>query len=877
MPAPNANDPLRTTDPVVCRQPAAPPTGEPETLPPAPPNEDLATLSPAPAVDSYATLPPAGVQGSSGAAGLVPGYEILGKLGEGGMGVVYKARHVKLGRLVALKMILSGGHAREAELARFRTEAEAIARLQHPNIVQVYEVGEHDGKPFFSLEFCSGGSLDSKLDGTPLPPQDAARLVETLARAMHAAHEKSVIHRDLKPANVLLSEDGTPKITDFGLAKKLDDVGQTASGAIMGTPSYMAPEQAGGKSKEIGPACDVYALGAILYELLTGRPPFKSATHLDTIMQVAMDEPVSPSQLQPKTPRDLETICLKCLHKAPEKRYASAAKLAAELRRFQDGEPIEARPAGWAERGWKWAKRRPTAAALTLVSVVALLVLLVGGLWFNARLTEQRNEALGQKAQAETQLRRAEWLVYAGQLARAQSAFENNDARVALQLLEECQWDLRGWEHRHLWTRLSSKATFVGHTSSVTSVAFSPDGRRILTGSLDQTAKVWDAAKCQELFSLKGHTHFVLSVAFSPDGRRILTGSYDNTAKVWDAATGHLLPDQPAQMPAAARQATSRDGSLLVRIQDGAAVVERLTDRPRDEHPDRAALERLARFDPDFHTARLAEAENADDDFAIAFHLGQLLRHLPWAADLLVKQAHLFARQEQPQQAALILTRALLLNTRVAFADLGFAARGDRAARAGNWTRAVFTLRIMVEQPGASPLLRSNLLLAELAAGDAEAARRTAGAIVAALLGQGDAVVAAGLQAWLSAAPLSEADAAKWEQHARQAVVRQRNTLTLHSHGVALYRAGKHEEAARVLAESVKASAGDGSAETWLFQALAAQKQGQHAEALGLLARYEIWHRQQTFADWRQRALNQLLLAEAQREVNAKPAVPAKE
>ena len=224
----------------------------------------------------------------------VPGYDILGELGRGGMGVVYKARQTNLDRLVALKMILSGGHAGEGELARFRTEAEAIARLQHPNIVQVYEVGEHDGKPFFSLEFCPGGSLDRQLNGTPLAPANAAKLVETLGRAMHAAHQARVIHRDLKPANVLLTADGTPKITDFGLAKKLDDVGQTQSGAIMGTPSYMAPEQAGGKNHAMGPPADIYALGAILYDLLTGRPPFKAATPLDTILQVVSDEPVPP-------------------------------------------------------------------------------------------------------------------------------------------------------------------------------------------------------------------------------------------------------------------------------------------------------------------------------------------------------------------------------------------------------------------------------------------------------------------------------------------------------------------------------------------------------------------------------------------------------
>src|SRR5262249_17925913 len=251
------------------------------------------------------------------------------------------------------------------ELARFRTEAEAIARMQHPNIVQIYEVGEQGGLPYFSLEFCGGGSLEKKLSGTPLPPHESAALVEALARAMDAAHQKGVIHRDLKPANVLLAEDGTPKITDFGLAKKLDEAGQTASGAVMGTPSYMAPEQAGGKA--VGPLADVYALGAILYECLTGRPPFKAATPLDTIMQVISEEVVSPSLLSPQVPRDLETICLKCLQKEPAKRYTTAQALADDLRRFLAGEPIVARPVGWLERVWKWSHRRPAAAALLAV------------------------------------------------------------------------------------------------------------------------------------------------------------------------------------------------------------------------------------------------------------------------------------------------------------------------------------------------------------------------------------------------------------------------------------------------------------------------------------------------------------------------------
>jgi hypothetical protein len=319
----------------------------------------------------------------------MPGYEIIRELGRGGMGVVYLARQTNLGRNVALKMILSGIHAGETDLARFKTEAEAIARLQHPNIVQVFEVGEHSGLPYLSLEYCGGGSLEKKLNGTPPPPRAAAALVETLARAMQAAHTKGVIHRDLKPANVLLTEDGTPKVTDFGLAKKLDEAGQTASGAVVGTPSYMAPEQAGGASpgrepgeSGIGPLADVYALGAILYECLTGRPPFRAATALDTILQVIAEEPVPPTRLRAKVPRDLEIICLKCLSKQPGQRYESAAALADDLARWQRGEPICARALTWGRRMGRSLRRqgRRIAIAVGVVLLQALVAVTLYGL-----------------------------------------------------------------------------------------------------------------------------------------------------------------------------------------------------------------------------------------------------------------------------------------------------------------------------------------------------------------------------------------------------------------------------------------------------------------------------------------------------------------
>lgn len=301
----------------------------------------------------------------------VEGYEIIGELGHGGMGVVYKARQSQANRIVALKMILSSRHAGGEARKRFHIEAEAVARLQHPNIVQLYEVGEHDGYPFFSLEYCEGGTLASHLKSEPISTERAARLVETLARAMHYAHERGVVHRDLKPANVLLGEAGIPKIADFGLAKRLDsDQDYTRTGEIMGTPDFMAPEQASGHTREIGPCTDIYALGAILYDMLTGRPPFQAPSVLEALELVRTQEPVPPSRLRLKLSRDLETICLKALQKEPRKRYASALDMAEDLKSFLADEPIKARPVSTIERGVRWCRRNRVVASLLLVLAV---------------------------------------------------------------------------------------------------------------------------------------------------------------------------------------------------------------------------------------------------------------------------------------------------------------------------------------------------------------------------------------------------------------------------------------------------------------------------------------------------------------------------
>ncbi len=359
-------DPLRTLD-----QPPADET-----------NEGWSAAGPSGATtDPLGKSSPPG-RGNAAKTPTVPGYEVLDELGRGGMGVVYLARQTSLKRMVALKMIRGGGDASPEQLERFRIEGEAVARLQHPNIVQIFEIGEHDGDPYFALEYVAGGSLAASLAAGPWSPADAAETVETLARAIHHAHLKNVVHRDLKPANVLLSAERVPKVTDFGLAKRLEegDSGQTRTGAVMGTPSYMAPEQAAGRTRQIGPATDVYALGAILYECLTGRVVFKGDSVLDTLDMVSHAEPVAPSKLRPGVPRDLETICLKALAKLPAARYGSALGLAQDLERFRSGEPILGRRAGVARKLARRALRNKAAVTATVAAAVVAVTVGVAAL-----------------------------------------------------------------------------------------------------------------------------------------------------------------------------------------------------------------------------------------------------------------------------------------------------------------------------------------------------------------------------------------------------------------------------------------------------------------------------------------------------------------
>jgi tetratricopeptide (TPR) repeat protein len=363
------------------------------------------------------------------------GYEVLGILGRGAMGVVYKARQRGLKRLVALKMILSGAHAGPGELARFCTEGEAVARLQHPNIVQIYDVGELDGRPYFSLELVDGGNLAGKTNGEPQPPREAARLVRLLAEAMNCAHQQGIIHRDLKPANILLTRDGSPKISDFGLAKRLEeDAGQTHSGSILGTPAYMAPEQAEARFPEVGPRSDVYSLGVILYELLTGRTPFRAPSVVETLELVRHREPLPPSELQPAIPRDLETICLKCLRKDPRQRYDGAAALAEDLRRFLTDETILARPVGRGERLWRWCRRNPRLALLGTTTALVVVGWAVTMSVLSWELQQQKTETERNAAAARASKEEADHNAAAAQASARQA---NDNAALARSKEEE--------------------------------------------------------------------------------------------------------------------------------------------------------------------------------------------------------------------------------------------------------------------------------------------------------------------------------------------------------------------------------------------------------------------------------------------------------
>lgn len=515
-----------------------------------------------------------------------PGYELLEILGRGGAGLVYKARQISLNRLVALKMLLSGQGATSFEVTRFREEAQVIAGLQHPHIVQIYEIGETEGQPFIALELIEGGSLSQLLAEGPFPPRAAAALLEKIARAIHYAHQQGVIHRDLKPQNILIhrwpvpqddqalvrgphladgpnrnSDDLWPKVSDFGLAKRLDAVGLTQTGEIVGTPSYMAPEQARGERPVHSPAVDVYGLGAILYHLMTGRPPFQGVNSIDTLMQVMHNDPVAPRHLQPNVPWDLQTICLKCLEKQPHRRYATAEELAEDLQRFRQGQPIRARRSGWPTRLARWGRRHPAATTFLFAFGIAFLVI-TWSLWQTE--AARHSEALArQQEQAQREL--AELRLAYSRIALADGAWQANHVSRAEQYLDLCQ-PLKGRTDRRDWEWYYLKRLCQAHLHSriihrwpVFGLSFSPDGRLLATAAgspgfsedariTPGEVRVWDAKTLELIAELPGHQGRACAAVFRPDGQQLASIALDGIVRLWDTASWQIRLQIPASV-----------------------------------------------------------------------------------------------------------------------------------------------------------------------------------------------------------------------------------------------------------------------------------------------------------------------------------------
>jgi WD40 repeat protein/tetratricopeptide (TPR) repeat protein/tRNA A-37 threonylcarbamoyl transferase component Bud32 len=513
-----------------------------------------------------------------------PGYEILEELGRGGMGVVYKARHTKLNRIVALKMILAGGHAGTTDRVRFLAEAEVVAAVQHPNLVSLLEYGEHQGLPFFTLEFVAGGNLAQHLIGIPQQPQAAARLIEQMARGIHYAHTRGIVHRDLKPANVLLAEDGTPKITDFGLARRgAKGTGLTATGDVLGTPSYMAPEQAGGETKHAGPAADIYSLGSILYECLTGRPPFRAATTVETVLQVVNQEPVPLRHLLPQIPTDLATICHKCLQKEPRKRYASAQELAEDCAAFRAGDPIRARPVGTLSRGWRWCRRNRALAGALAGGVASLIVGSILSLTFGihaevARHSEKMRAESEATAKKEADDARRETLRQMLDMCAASGASAAREGDHSLALLwfaravelakDDPQWEELNRIRVANWLRqvclpegVFAIRGFRQNQDRIRQLQFSPDGRYLVVVASTGGCLVWDRPNAK-LVELPEATEQVSAAAWQPRGSVLAVADQSGHIRLHAAPDFHLVDDVPAS-GAIAAVAFSRDGKRL--------------------------------------------------------------------------------------------------------------------------------------------------------------------------------------------------------------------------------------------------------------------------------------------------------------------------
>jgi eukaryotic-like serine/threonine-protein kinase len=495
----------------------------------------------------------------------LPGYEVFRELGRGGMGVVYLARQAAAGRVVAVKTMLPGHAPAADDVERFRREAEAIARLDHPHIVPVYEVGEHDGLPYFSMKFYPGGNLAQRPRGPGADPRAAARLAETIARAVHHAHQRGVLHRDLKPSNILLDDAGQPHVADFGLAKRFDpDAGAAPVSTIVGTPCYMAPEQAH-RRQAVTTASDVYGLGAILYELLTGQPPFQAETALGTLALAAERSPRRPARCNPGVPADLETICLKCLEKEPARRYRSALELAEDLERWRKGEPIVARPAGPWERAWRWARRRPVVAGLCLATslavVLAVGVLAVSTVLITAQAAETARALDGERrarARLDEARVRERRQLYLERVFLAGRLWASNQAGWE-EKLDECPPEFRRWEWYFYDSLRRHPPDTLDHGGPLFVLAYSHDGRYLAAAGEGGAVTLWDTATGRAVLYPANHGCFVCDLVFSRDGSWLATVGRNGEIIVWDAATGK----EACRVPGGRWAAFSPDGRYL--------------------------------------------------------------------------------------------------------------------------------------------------------------------------------------------------------------------------------------------------------------------------------------------------------------------------
>jgi eukaryotic-like serine/threonine-protein kinase len=501
------------------------------------------------------------------AAPEVAGYEVLGLLGQGGMGVVYKARDIHLNRIVALKTIIGGTFAAPSERERFRREAKAIAHLDHPNIVPVYEVGEEAGVPYFSMKYFAGGSLAKHEREPSSAPRTVARLVECTARAIHHAHQRGVLHRDLKPSNVLLDEEGQPHVADFGLAKRFDPAAEpTDVSTVAGTPAYMSPEQAAGRG-ELTTASDVYGLGVILYELLCGAPPFDGDSPLAILQQLQDESPPKLTDRNPRVPRDLETIAFKCLEKDPRRRYESAQELADDLARWQSGKPIIARPVPAWEWAWRWIRRHPFIAGSTAVSTAALALLVVTLVVSNRRIGHALTDEREARTELSAALSREQEHLYFERIGSAYRLWSSNQTARAEQLLNLCPAHLRQWEWHYLdRLRRPDCLKLTEHAVEVLCVAMSADGQRFATADRDGVVRLWDAASRKSIRTWSTN-EIVFRLAFSPDGMHLAAAQ--STAVTVLAITG----DENRRFEGRRWVVFHPDGSRLAITHDNSVVI----------------------------------------------------------------------------------------------------------------------------------------------------------------------------------------------------------------------------------------------------------------------------------------------------------------